>query len=213
VLTGRPRASLDRVERVLSHPVALAQCTRFFREHRWIAAVPVFDTAGAVPLALDDATGATAAIASRRAAALHGADVLLDGFQDHDDNRTRFVLVVPRHAHTAVAGWPRKAMLACRLRHEPGSLARLLRPFAERGLDLTRIESRPIQDRPFEYLFVLEVQADSPVQRLTEALDEAAAAAAWLRVLGVFAPDLTSPATRDAAAGPPAATSRHRRRT
>lgn len=205
VLAVRPGTALARLQRVLSHPVALAQCTRFFRERRSLSAVPVFDTAGAVPMALDDGTGTTAAIASRRAAALHGADVILERFQDHADNWTRFVLAVPRREHVGVTGWPRKALVACRLRHEPGALARALRPFADRGLNLTRIESRPIHHRPFEYLFLLEAQADSPDQRLTDAIDEAAADAAWMRVLGVFEPDLRSGGIRAAAAGPPAA--------
>lgn len=212
VLAARPGATLGRLRRVLSHPVALSQCTRFFRDHRSIAAVPVFDTAGAVPLALEDDTGATGAIASRRAAALHGAAIVLDRCQDHAGNWTRFVLAVPRHAHTPVTGWPRKAMIACRLRHEPGALARALRPFADRFLNLTRIESRPIHDRPFEYLFLLEAQADSPDQRLMDAIDEAASGAAWMRVLGVFEPDLRPGRDRQGAPAPPAAIGRPRHR-
>ena len=186
VLAAPPGLHLAEVRRVLSHPVALAQCTRFFHEHPAIAAVPVFDTAGAVPLALAADDNATAAIASRRAAALHGAQILAERFQDHAENWTRFLLVTPASERVAPRTWPHKAMIACRLRHEPGSLVRALAPIAARGLDLTRIESRPIHGRPFEYQFFLELQADREGQDLQPAIDELAHQASWLRVLGIF---------------------------
>jgi prephenate dehydratase len=179
---------LADVRRVLSHPVALAQCTRFFHDHPAIAAVPVFDTAGAVPLALAADDHATAAIASRRAAALHGAQILAEHFQDHAENWTRFLLVTPAANWVAPPAWPHKAMIACRLRHEPGALARALAPVAARGLNLTRIESRPIHGRPFEYQFLLELQADRAGQDLQPAIDDLAREASWLHVLGIFTP-------------------------
>jgi prephenate dehydratase len=188
VLAGPPGLRLADVRRVLSHPVALAQCTRFFHDHPALAAVPVFDTAGAVPLALTADDNATAAIASRRAAALHGAQILAERFQDHAENWTRFLLVTPAADRVAPRAWPHKAMIACRLRHEPGALARALEPVAARGLNLTRIESRPIHGRPFEYQFLLELQADRAGQDLQPAIDDLAREASWLRVLGIFTP-------------------------
>jgi prephenate dehydratase len=188
VLAASPRLRLGDVRCVLSHPVALAQCTGFFREHPEIAAVPVFDTAGAVPLALAADDNATAAIASRRAADLHGAQILAERFQDHAENWTRFLLLTPGSHRVVPPAWPHKAMIACRLRHEPGALARALAPVAARGLNLTRIESRPIHGRPFEYQFLLELQADRAGQELQPAIDDLAREASWLRVLGVFTP-------------------------
>jgi len=188
VLAAPNGLRLPALRRVLSHPVALAQCTRFFQDHPAITAVPVFDTAGAVPLALAADDHATAAIASRRAAALHGAQILAEGFQDHVENWTRFLLVTPASERSAPPVWPHKAMIACRLRHEPGALARALTPVAARGVNLTRIESRPIHGRPFEYQFLLELQADRDGQDLQPAIDDLAREASWLRVLGIFTP-------------------------
>jgi prephenate dehydratase len=153
VLIAAPGTRLPGVRRVLSHPVALDQCTRFIAA-RGVEAVPVFDTAGAVSLVMADAARDVAAIASRRAAALHRAAIIAERIQDDDENWTRFLLL----ARNPVAGQEqgRKAIVAFRLRHEQGTLGRALECLASQGLNLTKIESRPIRGRPFEYAFVIE---------------------------------------------------------
>jgi prephenate dehydratase len=185
VLIGRPGATLDDVRRVLSHPVALAQCEQFFRSHPAIAPVPVFDTAGAVPLALDDTEGTTAAVASRAAAGIYGGLVLREHLQDHPENFTRFVLVGADPASTD-SSRPTKTMIALRLGNMPGALWSALEPFAKDGINLTKIESRPVAGSPFEYAFILEFQNDRANADVSPVLRELERRARWMRVVGTF---------------------------
>jgi prephenate dehydratase len=148
----------DRVKRVMSHPLALAQCADFFRIHRGVEAVSVFDTAGAVRMLMEASDGVTAAIASRRAAALYSAEIIAEHIQDDPENWTRFLLLTSR-AHRSAGTSGRKAILACNLRHEPGALAHALLAIADEGLSVTKIEGRPIRGKPFEYRFVVETIA------------------------------------------------------
>ena len=185
-LVGRPGASIAGLRRVLSHPVALQQCERFFRAHPNITAVPVFDTAGAVVQVLREQDPAQAALASERAARLHGGEVLARALEDHPANFTRFFRIARAGAAPATAGG--KVALAFRARNVPGALWRSLRPFAERGLQLARIESRPLRHTPFEYLFFIEVLGGEDGAALAAAVEELRAEALELRELGRFAP-------------------------
>jgi prephenate dehydratase len=183
VLAGLPDADPAQVRRVLSHPVALDQCRRFLAARPHVEAVPVFDTAGAVSMALDDRAGHTAAIASRRAAAVHGAAILAAGIQDHHENWTRFLLLTTAAADVTSAA---HAIVAFTLRHRPGSLARVVQLIAARHANITKIESRPIEGRPFEYAFLLEVHVESDDTRLSDLLADLRAAAGDFRVLGAY---------------------------
>jgi prephenate dehydratase len=184
VLIGPPGAEGAGIRRVLSHPVALDQCRKFLASLRDVEPVPVFDTAGAVSMALADETGHTAAIASRRAAALHGADILAERIQDHDENWTRFLLLAasPRVPLEEAE----HAILAFTLPHEPGALARVLNRLAERRANITKIESRPIEGQPFEYAFLLEMQFDPAHGRLPDLVIDVRAATRDLRLLGAY---------------------------
>jgi prephenate dehydratase len=155
VIAGTPGAALDDVREVLSHPVALAQCERFFRAHPAIRAVSVFDTAGAVEMVSRHADPRHAAIASRAAARLYGASILAEHVQDHEANYTRFVHVAPG-PRREVAGGPCRIMLAARLAHEPGTLVAALQVLNSLGLNLTRIDSSPVAGCPYEYEFFIE---------------------------------------------------------
>jgi prephenate dehydratase len=158
VLVAPPGAHRDQLRRVLSHPLALAQCADFFRQNRGLEAVSVFDTAGAVRMMLASGETQTAAIASRRAAALYGATILAEHIQDHQDNWTRFLRLSQRTQATPVEA-AQKAVIACTLRHEPGALVTALQPIAAAGLSVTKIEGRPIAGTGFEYRFVVEMIA------------------------------------------------------
>jgi prephenate dehydratase len=190
VLAAAKNVAFGRVRRALSHPVALAQCHRFFRTHPAIVPVPVFDTAGAVALAMQDERGDTAAVASRRAAALHGAAVIAEDIQDHSENWTRFLLLAPPDTpRSALPARTNKAILTFRLAHQPGALVRALEPLARRHLNLTKIESRPIHGEPFEYVFIVEAVAEEAVEELLVAVENAREQTRSLRVLGVFPVD------------------------
>lgn len=185
VLVAPPGVTRAEIRRVLSHPVALAQCTDFFRQNRGLEALSVFDTAGAVRLASDSGDRRTAAIASRRAAALYGADILQEHIQDQRDNWMRFLLLSGTPQAASVEG-AHKALVACRLRHQPGALVTALAPIARHGLSVTRIEGRPIAKTDFEYRFIVEMIAPDGGTIPTAVYDELRAATTSLKVLGAF---------------------------
>lgn len=187
-LIARPGASLTTLRRVASHPVALAQCRRFFLERPQLEAVAAYDTAGAVSDLLRDGPATQAAIASRLAAELYGGQVLLEGIEDDPANYTRF-LIVARQA--VVAAPASKTTVVFTLENLPGALHRALGVFASRGVDLAKIESRPLHGRPWEYAFYLDVLGD-PDGVAGEALQELRAMAAGLRILGSYPNGLRS---------------------
>jgi prephenate dehydratase len=186
-LIGCPGASLGDIRSVASHPMALAQCERFFATHPDLKRAPAEDTAGSVREALVRGDKSCAAIAGRRAAEHYGGVILAAGIQDNVENFTRFVLLRPAGEvkQLAAAADARKISIAMRLAHRPGALLASLEPFARHGVNLLKIESRPIHGRPWEYQFFLDVEADSSSQ-LEFALAEVRKATSDLRVLGLY---------------------------
>lgn len=183
-LIARPGTAPAAVRRVASHPVALAQCRRFFAERSGVAPVPAYDTAGSVRDLLAGQLEADAAIGSALAARLYGGEILLEGIEDHPENYTRFLVVAREPGPLAGAS---KTSLAFLLPNVPGSLHRALGVFAARGLDLTKIESRPLAGRPWEYVFYLDVLGDPRGWGgVAEALAELSDLARDLRVLGAY---------------------------
>jgi prephenate dehydratase len=183
-LIASPRTRLPDVHRVASHPVALAQCRRFFTRHPDLVAVPAYDTAGSVRDLMAGRADAEAAIASKLAAELYGAAVLEEGLEDHAENYTRF-LVVSREPAAESRASSNKTSLLLALGNTPGSLHRALGVFAARGLDLSKIESRPLPGRPWEYLFYLDV-IDAGQGTVAEAIAELQSFASGVRVLGTY---------------------------
>jgi prephenate dehydratase len=162
--------------------VALAQCRRFFADHPAVAPVPAYDTAGSVRDLIAGRLEADAAIGSALAAQLYGGEILLEGIEDHPENYTRFLVVAREPGPPAGTS---KTSLVFLLPNVPGSLHRAMGVFATRGLDLTKIESRPLPGRPWEYAFYLDVLGD-PRGGVAEALAELAGLARELRVLGTY---------------------------
>ena len=186
-LIGCPGATLRGLRSVASHPMALAQCERFFSSHPELKRVPTEDTAGSVREALARGDKSGAAIAGRRAAIHYGGLILAESIQDNAENFTRFVLLVPeKEAATWLSAEARKISLAMRLAHRPGALLASLEPFAKHGVNLLKIESRPIHGCPWEYQFFIDVEAGE-VARLEQALAEVRNATTELRVLGRYA--------------------------
>jgi len=185
-LIGAPGASLADIRSVASHPMALAQCERFFAAHPEWKRVPAEDTAGSVREALSRGDKSCAAIAGRRAAEHYHGVILAESIQDNAENFTRFVLLLPEHeAASRVSPDARKVSLAMRLAHRPGALLASLEPFAKHGVNLLKIESRPIHGRPWEYQFFIDVEA-SDVARLDQAVNGVRGATSELRVLGRY---------------------------
>jgi prephenate dehydratase len=185
-LIACPGASLSDVRTISSHPMALAQCERFFGQHPHIQRLPAEDTAGSVREVLARGDKTRAAIAGKRAAVRYHGEIIAERIQDNTENFTRFVLLQP--AEKAASNHPpdaRKMSIAMRLAHRPGSLLSSLEPFARNGVNLLKIESRPIHGRPWEYQFFIDVEADT-VARLEQALRELREAAHEVRVLGLY---------------------------
>jgi prephenate dehydratase len=184
VLIGPPGLPIGQVRRVLSHPVALGQCGAFLRRHPGMIPVATFDTAGAVRIVLDENDGMSAAIAGRHAADVHGGAILAEHLQDHPENWTRFGLLAG--AGTGPAAHATKLLLVFDLPHQPGALAHALGAAAEANVNLTKIESRPITTRPFEYRFIVELSHPDP-STLDAVLRTLVGRTASLRVIGRFA--------------------------
>ena len=146
----------EPVVRALSHPQALLQCRRFL-EARGIQAVSFHDTAGAARAVAEGMVMGSAAIASAAAARRYGLKILAEGIQDDDSNQTRFVIVDSGPVALPAAGL-NKASLAFIGAHRPGSLVSALRCFSERGLNLTRLDSRPVPNQPWQYRFYVDFE-------------------------------------------------------
>jgi prephenate dehydratase len=181
-LIGLTGSSLEHLRRVRSHPVALGQCLGFFREHPGIEAVATADTAGAVREIVELGDPSEGALASRLAAPLHGAALLSTGVEDDPENYTRFLLLGRDPAPREGAD---KTSLVVVLENVPGALYRAMGAFALRGIDLTKLESRPLRGRPWEYAFYLDARGD-PDGEVAEALEELRREAREVRVLGSY---------------------------
>ncbi len=179
-LIARPGTGLHAVRRVSSHPVALNQCRRFLASLRGIEAVASHDTAGSVRELMERGSPEEAAVASSLAAKLYGGEVLVQGIEDDPRNFTRFVVVAPKPAARAGGN---KTSLMFTLRHEPGALWRALEPFVREGLNLTKIESRPVRGQLWEYVFYLDVRGGAGAG---DAVTELRRVAVEVRVLGCY---------------------------
>jgi prephenate dehydratase len=192
-LIGCPGATLADLRSVSSHPVALAQCERFFLAHPGLKRVPAEDTAGSVRDTLSRGDKSFAGIAGRRAAGIYGGVILAENIQDNPENFTRFVLLLPSDLAAKFSSpAARKMSLALRLAHRPGALLAALEPFARHGINLLKIESRPIHGSPWEYQFFLDVESQS-LEQLETALSEVRADTSELRSLGLYQAARISP--------------------
>jgi prephenate dehydratase len=182
-LIGPPGSKLEQVRTVQSHPVALAQCTRFFEEHPEIKRVVAEDTGGSARQVVQAGDPTRAAIAGRRAAEVYGGVVLQSHLEDHHHNYTRFALLSPSASAPPGAN---KISLVAFLLHQPGALYHALEPLAQRGINLVKIESRPIIGHPFEYCFYLDVMAAPDAPETQAALQALKKHTSDLRVFGSY---------------------------
>ncbi|MBS1822508.1 MAG: prephenate dehydratase [Acidobacteria bacterium] len=165
-LIAAPGVKLSEVKHVISHPVALSQCRRFFAAHREFDVMPFYDTAGSVKHVMAEGLKDTAGVAPELAATEYGANVLLTGIEDNEQNFTRFHLI------RRTADGPllpsrepdNKMSLAFALDHKPGTLVAALERLASAGVNLTKIESRPVPGSPWEYVFYVDGRFDSPAK-------------------------------------------------
>lgn len=184
-----PETILEDVRLVYSHPVALGQCRNFLHEHPTMKPVVAYDTAGSVKLIMESREAGAAAIASASAAEVYGAKVLVPGIEDDPQNFTRFSLLA-RAEEAASHPLPEiegaKTSIVFALENKTGSLYRAMAVFALRDLDLTKIESRPLIGRPWEYSFYLDFIGHTAEKRVQNALAHLAEFAVNVKVLGCY---------------------------
>ena len=205
-----PGVKLKSVRRVLSHPVALDQCRDFFRRHPRIELVPFYDTAGSVKHVLASRLKDAAGIAGRQAAREYGGKILLAGIEDDKRNYTRFFLlrkgntrvnnlVLNKRRQRPLSGnasststrsrltlpGADKSSIAFKVKNVPGALFKALSVFALRDISLSKIESRPMRGRPWEYVFYVDFLRgdDEPARNALHHLGEVAD---FVKVLGIY---------------------------
>jgi prephenate dehydratase len=182
-LIAPPGTARREVRQVYSHPVALAQCSHFFAKNPRVERVPFYDTAGAVKMLTERPLGGVAAIASRIAAEVYHARILATHLEDHHENYTRFLLL----SKTArVSPRASKVSIVFSTRNVPGALFKCLSVFALRDIDLTKMESRPLRGRPWEYFFYLDFIGNVKEKRCQNALTHLDEVTNFLRVLGCY---------------------------
>jgi prephenate dehydratase len=176
--------SIGQIDRVFSHPVALAQCRRFLAEHPRMESYAFYDTAGSVKQLVELRDRHAAAIASEAAANYYGAHILMAGIEDNQENYTRFFLV-RRAGEAQVDPASNKISLAFSVENRPGSLVSALTELSAIGTNLTKIESRPVHGKPWEYIFYVDCQISS-AEEGTRAIDALRPHCSMVKELGRY---------------------------
>jgi prephenate dehydratase len=182
-LLALPGTRIEDVRRVYSHPQALAQCQAFLRQHRF-EAVTDFDTAGAAKLLSENGGEGKAALASKRAAEAYGLAVLAENVEDLAFNYTRF-FVLGADAEPRQEGL-HKTSLVLATRHRPGDLVDCLLEFPKHGINMTKLESRPRRDKPWSYLFYVDIEGHVEEAHVAGALTGLMRKAAFVKFLGSY---------------------------
>jgi prephenate dehydratase len=183
-LIAAPGVKLKDVRRVYSHPVALDQCRDFFRRHPRIEPMPFYDTAGSVKHVVEHELPDAAGIAGRQAAKVYGGRILAAGIEDDKRNFTRFFLIRKSHRTLPRAA---KTSIAFSVKNIPGALFKALSVFALRDISLSKIESRPLRGKPWEYVFYVDfLRGDDEAAR--NALRHLGEIADLVKVLGIYPP-------------------------
>jgi len=184
-----PGVKLNSLRHVLSHPVALDQCREFFRRNPRIEPVPFYDTAGSVKHVIADKLKDAAGIAGRQAARQYSGKILQASVEDDKRNFTRFFLIRKvrgtGHAKRLIPRGANKTSIAFRVKNLPGALFKSLSVFALRDISLSKIESRPMRGRPWEYVFYVDFLRgdDEPARNALRHLGEVAE---FVKVLGIY---------------------------
>ncbi len=192
-LISRPECELPDIRRAYSHPVALEQCRQFFLDHALIRPVPYYDTAGSVKMLMSESHRDVAAIASSSAAGLYNAKVLLHGIEDNPRNFTRFFLLTKQGSGDGLPApvtgdW--KTSLVFTTANFPGSLSQALMCFSTRNVNLTKLESRPLRETPWEYLFYVDIAGAADDARIMSALEEMKELTSFFKILGSYCPTI-----------------------
>jgi arogenate/prephenate dehydratase len=182
-LIALPKVTLRDIRNVYSHAVALEQCQQFLDKHPEYKAVASYDTAGAVKMLKEDNHTQAAAIAGRYAAEYYGLPIIAEGIQDEPDNFTRFLILSKQPAEQTRSG---KTSIVFALKNVPGALFKALSVFALHDLDLTKIESRPLRKRVWEYYFYLDFVGHINDEAAKNAIYHMREITTFLKILGSY---------------------------
>jgi prephenate dehydratase len=181
-LIALPGVKKEEIKKAISHPQALGQCAAYLR-NLGIKPEQTYDTAGSVKMLKESGARDTAAIASRRAAEIYGMQILDEGIEDNSENYTRFLAISKKAIQPEGEA---KTSIVFTLKNQPGALFKALSVFALRDIDLTKIESRPLQGKPWEYLFYIDFIGAAHEETARKALDHLNEYALMLRLLGSY---------------------------
>lgn len=183
VLLGLPEAELADITQVYSHPQALMQCSKVLEERRKWEKISVKNTAVAAKKVMEDGEKNQAAIAGRLTAELYGLKILKENLANNENNYTRFIIVTGRHVYEKKAG---KISICFEIPHESGSLYQMISHFIFNGINMTKIESRPIQGRNWEYRFFIDFEGNLNDSAVLNALGGLKEETNKLKILGNY---------------------------
>lgn len=181
-LIASPGAGLDTIKRVYSHPQALAQCRNFLK-HLNAELVPTYDTAGSVKMLKERGLADSAAIASARAAEIYGMKVIAQGIEDNPNNFTRFFILSKEDSPPTGND---KTSIVFSMKDRPGAMYESLGEFARRNLNLTKLESRPTRQKPWQYNFYLDFEGHRTDKPAREALEGLEKTSIFVKILGSY---------------------------
>jgi len=173
---------LRDISAVLSHPMALKQCDKFLREHQ-LRQIPEYDTAGAAQIIAEDRSPDHGAIASELAARYYDLNILAGDIQTNQVNMTRFLVISTEPDENQV---PEKTSIAFKTHHHPGALEECLHQLTKNSINLTKIQSRPIPENPWEYVFYADFEGGTQESHVTKALDDLRETARYLLLIGSY---------------------------
>ena len=188
-LIALPGVKLEQIRTIYSHPAALEQCCNFFAQHPYIEPISTYDTAGSVKLISKQKTPSIAAIASQWAAEDYGMNILSHEIEDYPENFTRFLIISKKPLNFGIAD---KTSIVFSTKNIPGALFKSISVFFLRDINLTKLESRPIKGKPWEYLFYLDFNGNMDEVESKNALRHLDEIAQFIKILGSYPSDKTN---------------------
>jgi prephenate dehydratase len=178
-------SSPDEISVIYSHPQALAQCRKYIQNRR-LESIPMYDTAGSVKFIKETRNASAAAIASKHAAQIYDMKVVEEDIEDNSNNFTRFLIISKRYDSNTDDN---KISVIFSISHTPGSLYSILREFALRNINLTKIESRPTKNIPWEYYFFVDLEGNINDDKVSASLSAVKTATIFFKLLGSYKKD------------------------
>lgn len=185
-LMAIPGVALENIREVYSHPQGFAQCKNFFGTHPKMTQIPYFNTSQSAKMVHEKQSSYMAAVAGRRAADLYGLRILAENINMNTYNYTRFFIIANQQEYVQTAD---KITLVVVVKHEPGSLYKTLGHFYHSGLNMMNIESRPLESRPFEYFFHIDLQGNLKDEKVHCAFEQLKDDCTYYKVLGNYLAD------------------------